>query len=211
MSYSIKTFYYTLQGEGLLTGRPAVFCRFSGCNLWSGLGKDRKNAICNFCDTEFVGTDGLNGGKYPTAESVAEKAHSLWPAGMEGIPYVVCTGGEPLLQLDSKLIHSFHENGFEIGIETNGTLPVPDELDWVCVSPKSGAVLIVEKGDELKIVYPQNGLDPSDYEGLNFDHFSLQPMDGLNIQKTTHETLDYCMNHPQWNLSLQIHKLLNIP
>ena len=211
MSYSFKTFYYTLQGEGLLTGRPAVFCRFSGCNLWSGLEKDRKNAICNFCDTEFVGTDGLNGGKYPTAESVAEKAHSLWPAGMEGIPYVVCTGGEPLLQLDSKLIHSFHENGFEIGIETNGTLPVPDELDWVCVSPKSGAVLIVEKGDELKIVYPQNGLDPSDYEGLNFDHFSLQPMDGLNIQKTTHETLDYCMNHPQWNLSLQIHKLLNIP
>ena len=211
MSYSIKTFYYTLQGEGLLTGRPAVFCRFSGCNLWSGLEKDRKNAICNFCDTEFVGTDGLNGGKYPTAESVAEKAHSLWPAGMEGIPYVVCTGGEPLLQLDSKLIHSFHENGFEIGIETNGTLPVPDELDWVCVSPKSGAVLIVEKGDELKIVYPQNGLDPSDYEGLNFDHFSLQPMDGLNIQKTTHETLDYCMNHPQWNLSLQIHKLLTIP
>lgn len=211
MSYSIKTFYYTLQGEGLLTGRPAVFCRFSGCNLWSGLEKDRKNAICNFCDTEFVGTDGLNGGKYPTAESVAEKAHTLWPAGMEGTPYVVCTGGEPLLQLDSKLIHSFHENGFEIGIETNGTLPVPDELDWVCVSPKSGAVLIVEKGDELKIVYPQNGLDPSDYEGLNFDHFSLQPMDGLNIQKTTHETLDYCMNHPQWNLSLQIHKLLNIP
>ena len=211
MSYSIKTFYYTLQGEGLLTGRPAVFCRFSGCNLWSGLEKDRKNAICNFCDTEFVGTDGLNGGKYPTAESVAEKAHSLWPAGMEGIPYVVCTGGEPLLQLDSKLIHSFHENGFEIGIETNGTLPVPDELDWVCVSPKSDAELIVEKGDELKIVYPQNGLDPSDYEGLNFDHFSLQPMDGLNIQKTTHETLDYCMNHPQWNLSLQIHKLLNIP
>ena len=210
MSYSIKTFYYTLQGEGLLTGRPAVFCRFSGCNLWSGLEKDRKNAICNFCDTEFVGTDGLNGGKYPTAESVAEKAHSLWPAGMEGIPYVVCTGGEPLLQLDSKLIHSFHENGFEIGIETNGTLPVPDELDWVCVSPKSGAVLIVEKGDELKIVYPQNGLDPSDYEGLNFDHFSLQPRDGLNIQQTTHETLDYCMNHPQWNLSLQIHKLLNI-
>jgi 7-carboxy-7-deazaguanine synthase (Cx14CxxC type) len=211
MSYSIKTFYYTLQGEGLLTGRPAVFCRFSGCNLWSGLEKDRKNAICNFCDTEFVGTDGFNGRKYPTAESVAEKAHSLWPAGMEGIPYVVCTGGEPLLQLDSKLIHSFHENGFEIGIETNGTLPVPDELDWVCVSPKSGAVLIVEKGDELKIVYPQNGLDPSDYEGLNFDHFSLQPMDGLNIQQTTHETLDYCMNHPQWNLSLQIHKLLNIP
>ena len=211
MSYSIKTFYYTLQGEGLLTGRPAVFCRFSGCNLWSGLEKDRKNAICNFCDTEFVGTDGLNGGKYPTAESVAEKAHSLWPAGMEGIPYVVCTGGEPLLQLDSKLIHSFHENGFEIGIETNGTLPVPDELDWVCVSPKSGAVLIVEKGDELKIVYPQNGLDPSDYEGLNFDHFSLQPMDGLNIQQTTHATLDYCMKHPQWNLSLQTHKLLNIP
>ena len=211
MSYSIKTFYYTLQGEGLLTGRPAVFCRFSGCNLWSGLEKDRKNAICNFCDTEFVGTDGLNGGKYPTAESVAEKAHSLWPAGMEGIPYVVCTGGEPLLQLDSKLIHSFHENGFEIGIETNGTLPVPDELDWVCVSPKSGAVLIVEKGDELKIVYPQNGLDPSDYEGLNFDHFSLQPMDGLNIQKTTHAALDYCMKHPQWNLSLQTHKLLNIP
>ena len=211
MSYSIKTFYYTLQGEGLLTGRPAVFCRFSGCNLWSGLEKDRKNAICNFCDTEFVGTDGFNGRKYPTAESVAEKAHTLWPAGMEGIPYVVCTGGEPLLQLDSKLIHSFHENGFEIGIETNGTLPVPDELDWVCVSPKSGAVLIVEKGDELKIVYPQNGLDPSDYEGLNFDHFSLQPMDGLNIQQTTHETLDYCMNHPQWNLSLQIHKLLNIP
>ena len=210
MSYSIKTFYYTLQGEGFQTGRPAVFCRFSGCNLWSGLEKDRKNAICNFCDTEFVGTDGFNGRKYPTAESVAEKAHTLWPAGMEGIPYVVCTGGEPLLQLDSKLIHAFHENGFEIGIETNGTIPVPDKLDWVCVSPKADAELIVKKGDELKIVYPQNGLDPSDYESLKFDHFSLQPMDGLNTQQTTHATLAYCMKHPQWNLSLQTHKLLNI-
>ena len=210
MSYSIKTLYYTLQGEGFQTGRPAVFCRFSGCNLWSGLEKDRKNAICNFCDTEFVGTDGLNGGKYPTAESVAEKAHTLWPAGMEGTPYVVCTGGEPLLQLDSKLIHAFHENGFEIGIETNGTIPVPDKLDWVCVSPKADAELIVKKGDELKIVYPQNGLDPSDYESLKFDHFSLQPMDGLNTQQTTRATLDYCMKHPQWNLSLQTHKLLNI-
>ena len=211
MSYSIKTLYYTLQGEGFYTGRPAIFCRFSGCNLWSGLEKDRKKAICNFCDTEFVGTDGLNGGKYPTAKSVAKKAYSLWPAETEATPYAVCTGGEPLLQLDSKLIHAFHKNGFEIGIETNGTIPIPEDVDWVCVSPKSGAELIVEKGDELKIVYPQNGLDPLDYEGLDFDHFSLQPMDGLNIQQTTHATLDYCMKHPQWNLSLQTHKLLNIP
>ena len=211
MSYSIKTLYYTLQGEGFYTGRPAVFCRFSGCNLWSGLEKDRKKAICSFCDTEFVGTDGLNGGKYPTAKSVAKKAYSLWPAETEALPYVVCTGGEPLLQLDSKLIQAFHEYGFEIGIETNGTIPIPEEVDWVCVSPKSSAELIVEKGNELKIVYPQNGLDPLDYVGLDFDHFSLQPMDGPNIQKTTHITLDYCMKHPQWNLSLQTHKLLNIP
>ena len=211
MSYSIKTLYYTLQGEGFYTGRPAIFCRFSGCNLWSGLEKDRKKAICNFCDTEFVGTDGLNGGKYPTAKSVAKKAYSLWPAETKATPYAVCTGGEPLLQLDSKLIHAFHKIGFEIGIETNGTIPIPEEVDWVCVSPKSSAELIVEKGDELKIVYPQNGLDPSDYEDLNFDNFSLQPMDGLNIQQTTHATLDYCMKHPQWNLSLQTHKLLNIP
>ena len=162
MSYSIKTLYYTLQGEGFYTGRPAIFCRFSGCNLWSGLEKDRKKAICNFCDTEFVGTDGLNGGKYPTAKSVAKKAYSLWPAETEATPYAVCTGGEPLLQLDSKLIHAFHKNGFEIGIETNGTIPIPEDVDWVCVSPKSDAELIVEKGDELKIVYPQNGLDPLD-------------------------------------------------
>ena len=211
MSYSIKTLYYTLQGEGFHTGRPAVFCRFSGCNLWSGLTKDRKKAICNFCDTDFVGTDGLNGGKYPTAESVAEKAYSLWPAETEAIPYAVCTGGEPLLQLDSKLIHAFHKYGFEVGIETNGTLPVPDKLDWVCVSPKEGAEFVAEKGNEIKLVYPQNGLDPSDYEDPDFDHFSLQPLEDPSIQHTTHSTLDYCMNHPQWNLSLQIHKLLNIP
>ena len=153
----------------------------------------------------------MNGGKYATAKSVAKKAYSLWPAETEATPYAVCTGGEPLLQLDSKLIHAFHKNGFEIGIETNGTIPIPEEVDWVCVSPKSSAELIVEKGDELKIVYPQNGLDPLDYEGLDFDHFSLQPMDGLNIQKTTHAALNYCMKHPQWNLSLQTHKLLNIP
>ena len=211
MNYSIKTLYYTLQGEGFYTGRPAVFCRFSGCNLWSGLEKDRKTATCNFCDTEFVGTDGLNGGKYLTAESVAEKALSLWPAESGTKPYVVCTGGEPLLQLDSKLISAFQNFGFEIGIETNGTIPVPDGIDWVCVSPKSGADFIVKHGDELKIVYPQNGLDPSNYIGLQFDHFSLQPMDGLNTQETTKLTLNYCMNHPQWKLSLQTHKLLNIP
>ena len=211
MNYSIKTLYYTLQGEGFYTGRPAVFCRFSGCNLWSGFEKDRETATCNFCDTEFVGTDGLNGGKYLTAESVAEKALSLWPSESRAKPYVVCTGGEPLLQLDSKPISTFHNLGFNIGIETNGTIPIPDGIDWVCVSPKSGADLVVKNGDELKIVYPQNGLNPSDYTELKFDHFSLQPLDGLNTQETTKLTLDYCMSHPKWNLSLQTHKFLNIP
>ena len=207
--YTIKEIYFTQQGEGYHTGRPAVFLRFTGCNLWTGFEIDRESAICHWCDTDFVGMDGPYGGKY-SADQVAETVQRMWPEN-EKKPYLVCTGGEPLLQMDDEFISTVHRSDFEIGIETNGTIPIPEEVDWVCVSPKSSAELIVKKGNELKIVYPQNGLDPLDYVGLDFDHFSLQPMDGPNIQKTTHVTLDYCMKHPQWNLSLQTHKFLNIP
>ena len=211
MSYSIKTLYYTLQGEGFYTGRPAIFCRFSGCNLWSGLEKDRKKAICNFCDTEFVGTDGLNGGKYPTAKSVAKKAYSLWPAETEAIPYAVCTGGEPLLQLDSKLIHAFHENGFKIGIETNGTKIPPEGIDWICVSPKANAEFILKKGHELKIVFPQSGMNPRQYQDLDFDHYFIQPMDGPNQGENIEKSKEFVVKNPKWELSLQTHKILGIP
>ena len=211
MSYSIKTLYYTLQGEGFYTGRPAIFCRFSGCNLWSGLEKDRKKAICNFCDTKFVGTDGLNGGKYPTAKSVAKKAYSLWPAETEATPYAVCTGGEPLLQLDPKLIHAFHENGFEIGIETNGTKIPPEGIDWICVSPKANAEFILKKGHELKIVFPQSGMKPRQYQDLDFDHFFIQPMDGPNQGENIEKSKEFVVKNPKWKLSLQTHKILGIP
>lgn len=211
MSYLIKEIYYTLQGEGYHTGRPAVFCRFAGCNLWSGHEKDRIEAVCPFCDTDFVGTDGEGGGKYESALKVTEKTSQLWPDNESSIKFVVCTGGEPLLQMDEQLVNDFHDAGFEVAIETNGTRLAPKGIDWICVSPKLGAELVLKTGDELKLVYPQNGLDPSQFLVMEFEHFSLQPMDGPEIEKNTKLTLDYCLTHPQWRLSLQTHKLLNIP
>lgn len=208
--YAVKEIFFTLQGEGAQSGRPAVFCRFSGCNLWTGREEDRHKAICQFCDTDFWGTDGLNGGKYPTPEALSDKIAALWPAP-EGKPYVVCTGGEPLLQLDAPLIRALHERGFEIAVETNGTIAPPEGIDWICVSPKAGAELILQSGDELKLVYPQPGAEPEKYAGLDFDYFFLQPMDGPFRELNTKLTLEYCMQHPQWRLSLQTHKMLGIP
>ncbi len=211
MSYFIKEIYYTLQGEGFHTGRPAVFCRFAGCNLWSGHEKDRAEAVCPFCDTGFVGTVGEGGGKYESASEVAEKSSQLWTDNERSKKFVVCTGGEPLLQMDKQLVNEFHDSGFEIAIETNGTRLPPEGIDWICVSPKAGAELVLKSGDELKLVYPQNGLDPSQFLGMGFEHFSLQPMDGPEIEKNTKLALEYCLTHPKWRLSLQTHKLLNIP
>lgn len=206
--YSIKEAYYTLQGEGYHTGRPAVFCRFSGCNLWSGLEKDRSTAICQFCDTNFWGTDGENGGKYKDGELV-DLCLSLWPdSDMQ--PFVVCTGGEPLLQMDDELIRTFHSRGFTIAIESNGTLAVPDGIDWVCISPKAGSELIVTQGDELKLVHPQQGQSPQQFENLDFKYFSLQPLDDVNQSQNTQECVTYCHEHPKWNLSLQTHKILGL-
>ena len=206
--YKIKEIYYTLQGEGAHTGRPAVFCRFTGCNLWSGREEDRTKAICQFCDTDFWGMDGENGGKY-TAEKLAQKVKSLWPGKM-GIPYVVCTGGEPLLQLDKALVNAFHEVGFEIAIETNGTIIPPDGIDWICMSPKAGAVLKLKKGHELKLVFPQVDAEPHRFAELDFKHFFLQPMDGIDVEENTLLAVRYCLEHPVWRLSLQTHKLLDI-
>ena len=208
--YSIKEMYYTVQGEGYHTGRPAVFCRFSGCNLWSGLEKDRHDAICKFCDTDFWGTDGLNGGKY-TANELVELCLSLWPKNAIVSPFVVFTGGEPLLQLDEPLITAFHRASFFIAIETNGTLKVPKGVDWVCVSPKGGAKTIVESGNELKIVYPQDGIDPSEFINQGFDHFFLQPLDDQNLEINTKLVIEYCRSNPLWRISLQTHKLMGIP
>ncbi|MFN7119531.1 MAG: 7-carboxy-7-deazaguanine synthase [Saprospiraceae bacterium] len=210
-TYKVKEIFYTLQGEGAQTGRPAVFCRFTGCNLWSGREEDRYKAICQFCDTDFWGTDGLNGGRY-TAEALADQVASIWqPTRAIGKPYVVCTGGEPLLQLDEKLIAALHQQGFEIAVETNGTIAAPEGLDWICVSPKAGSELILQKGDELKLVFPQPGAEPERFEHLDFTHFFLQPMDGPEQARNIQLTLDYCLQNPQWRLSLQTHKLLNIP
>jgi 7-carboxy-7-deazaguanine synthase len=213
VSYAVKEIYYTLQGEGAQAGRPAVFLRFAGCNLWSGREPDRSEAICRFCDTDFLGTDGPGGGRFATAEAVASAVAGYWPAAADpaGHPLVVCTGGEPLLQLDESLIEALHQAGFEIAIETNGTLPVPPGIDWVCVSPKAGADLLVTSGDELKLVYPQAGGDPSRYQRLGFRHFFLQPMDGPDRVSNTEAAVGYCLEHPQWRLSLQTHKLLGIP
>ncbi len=208
MTYKIKEIYYTLQGEGAQTGRPAVFCRFTGCNLWSGREEDRAKAICQFCDTDFWGTDGLNGGRY-AAEGLAEKVASLWPGG--GRPYVVCTGGEPLLQLDAPLIEAFHACGFEVAVETNGTVAAPVGLDWICMSPKAGTEIVVTSGHELKLVFPQPGAEPEFFENMDFQNFFLQPMDGPDRERNTALALEYCLAHPQWRLSLQTHKLLRIP
>ena len=210
--YKVKEIYYTLQGEGSHSGRPAVFCRFSGCNLWSGREKDREKAICQFCDTDFWGIDGINGGSFSNAQSLAEIIAKQWPTDLDqGKPYVVCTGGEPLLQLDEALVDAFHCSGFEVAIETNGTLESPPGIDWICVSPKAGTSLKILQGNELKLVYPQRGAEPKSFEHLKFEHFFLQPMDGPDIEQNTKLCLDYCLHHPQWHLSIQTHKLLNIP
>lgn len=211
MGYQIKEIFYTLQGEGAMTGRPAVFCRFTGCNLWSGREEDRAEAICTFCDTDFRGTDGLNGGNYPDAEHLAMKIASCWPDLSKGKPYVVCTGGEPLLQMDVAFTQAIKKYGFEIAVETNGTKHIVEGIDWVCVSPKSTAKLVVTMGNELKLVYPQMDATPEQFEKLSFDHFYLQPMDGENAKITEQKTLAYCLKNPQWKMSVQVHKWLNIP
>jgi 7-carboxy-7-deazaguanine synthase (Cx14CxxC type) len=212
MTYAVKEIYYTLQGEGANAGRPAVFCRFAGCNLWSGRETDRAEAVCQFCDTDFVGTDGPGGGKFADAPALAVAVASAWPTGEPGArPLVVCTGGEPLLQLDPALVDALHASGFEIAVETNGTLAPPPGLDWICVSPKAGAPLVVTTGDELKLVFPQEGAEPERFVGLDFRHFFLQPMDGPAREANTRAALDYCLAHPRWRLSLQTHKLLGIP
>lgn len=209
MTYSVKEIFYTLQGEGLRAGRPAVFCRFSGCNLWSGREVDRANAVCRFCDTDFVGTDGTLGGKFHTAQALVADIAALWPAG-QGHRYVVLTGGEPLLQVDTALIDALHAAGFEIAVETNGTVEAPAGIDWLCVSPKAGAPLLQTRGDELKLVYPQPELLPPALAGLHFSHFLLQPMDGPAQADNTRAAIAYCQAHPQWRLSVQTHKILHI-
>jgi 7-carboxy-7-deazaguanine synthase (Cx14CxxC type) len=214
MAYSVKEIFYTLQGEGANAGRPAVFCRFAGCNLWSGREPDRAAAICRFCDTDFLGTDGPGGGRFESAADLAEAVRCRWPAGPTrpaGPPLVVCTGGEPLLQIDAALLDGLHAAGFEIAVETNGTRVAPAGIDWLCVSPKAGADFVQRSGDELKLVFPQADARPEQYEALNFDHFCLQPMDGPNREANTRAALQYCLAHPRWRLSLQLHKLLGIP
>ena len=212
MSYAVKELYYTLQGEGAQAGRAAVFLRFAGCNLWSGRERDRERAVCRFCDTDFVGTDGPGGGRFATPAALAEAVAGAWPAAARGgVPYVVCTGGEPLLQLDAGLIEALHERGFEVGVETNGTLPAPPGLDWICVSPKADAPLVLTEGSELKLVYPQAEAAPERFAGLAFAHHFLQPMDGLDRTGNTAAAIDYCRRHPQWRLSVQTHKVTGIP
>ena len=210
MAYAVKEIYYTIQGEGAQTGRAAVFLRFAGCNLWSGREEDRASAVCNFCDTDFLGVDGPGGGRFETARDVATAVSSTWPGGLGGDRLVVCTGGEPLLQLDAHLVEELHALGFEVALETNGTLPLPLGIDWVCVSPKAGTHLVVTSGDELKLVYPQPDLDPATLERLDFRHFFLQPMDGYDALHNRQLVANYCLAHPQWRVSLQMHKLLGL-
>ena len=209
MSYSVKEIYLTLQGEGFHTGKHAVFCRFTGCNLWTGLEKDRKKAICTFCDTDFVGTDGLNGAKYSSAELLAEKIDELWKKDLKD-KLVVFTGGEPLLQLNKKLIDLLHSKKFKVAVETNGTIIPPENIDWICVSPKKGAKFKLKHGDELKLVYPQDDFSPKLFETFDFDHFFLQPMDGKNLQRNILQSVSYCIENPLWRLSLQTHKIMGI-
>ncbi|MFZ2031350.1 MAG: 7-carboxy-7-deazaguanine synthase [Vitreimonas sp.] len=208
VTYSVKEIFFTLQGEGARTGRPSVFVRFAGCNLWSGREQDRAEAICQFCDTQFVGTDGDGGGKFDAVDALADAVFSRWPGG--GAPYVVCTGGEPLLQIDAPLIDALHRRGFEIAIETNGTLAAPAGIDWICVSPKANAEFVQQSGDELKLIFPQAGAEPGRYAGLPFKNFLLQPMDNPEREANTRAAVDYCMRHPQWRLSLQTHKMLGL-
>jgi 7-carboxy-7-deazaguanine synthase len=209
--YTVKEIYYTLQGEGAQAGRPAVFCRFAGCNLWSGRDADREAATCNFCDTDFVGTDGPGGGKFGDAQSLATACRAAWRGNSGTPPFVVLTGGEPMLQVDDALIGTLHEAGFTIAIETNGTLPVPPTIDWICVSPKAEAPLRQRSGDELKLVFPQTTPRPEDLEGLAFGCFSLQPMDGPERHRNLQAAIDYCLAHPKWRLSIQMHKHLGLP
>ena len=214
MTYTVREIYFTLQGEGARTGRPAVFLRFAGCNLWSGREQDRAAAVCNFCDTEFVGTGGPGGGKFDDADSLAAAVKACWPSAAGGAaPYVVCTGGEPLLQLDVPAIEALHAAGFEIGVETNGTIDAPDGIDWLCVSPKGSAPLRQLHGDELKLVYPQaeTAVQPENFTDLDFGLFFLQPLDDAEREANTRKAIDYCLQHPQWRLSLQTHKLTGIP
>ena len=210
MTYAVKEIYYTLQGEGAQSGRAAVFLRFAGCNLWSGLERDREAAVCKFCDTDFAGTDGEGGGKFPDAAALAAAVTEKWPRGDFAQPYVVCTGGEPLLQLDEALVAALHDRDFEIGVETNGTLLPPHGIEWICVSPKADAELVLETGQELKLIYPQQGAPPERYADLLFDHFFLQPMDGPEREANTKAATEYCLAHPQWRLSLQTHKLIGL-
>ena len=211
MSYAVKEIFYTLQGEGANSGRPAVFCRFSGCNLWTGREADRATAVCRFCDTDFVGTDGTDGGRFETAEALAHAVASAWPGDPAGRRrFVVCTGGEPLLQLDEPLLSALHAEEFEVAVETNGTLEAPPGIDWLTVSPKAGAPLVARAGDELKLVYPQESAEPERYVQLDFRHFYLQPMDGPDLEPNTAAAIRYCLEHPRWRLSLQTHKLVGI-
>lgn len=211
MSYAVKEIYFTLQGEGRHAGRPAVFCRFAGCNLWTGREADRATATCRFCDTDFVGTDGPGGGKFPNADALAAAIAAAWPAGADrGTPYVVCTGGEPTLQLDRALVDALHAEGFEVAIETNGTNTVVDGVDWICVSPKAGTTLVQTRGDELKLVFPQGEAMPERFAALDFRHHLLQPMDGPDREANTQAAVAYCLAHPRWGLSLQTHKFLAI-
>jgi 7-carboxy-7-deazaguanine synthase len=211
--YTVREIFYTLQGEGANAGRPAVFCRFAGCNLWSGREEDRATAVCTFCDTDFIGTSGPGGGKFATGEALAAAVEAQWPANASprARRLVVCTGGEPLLQLDEAAIAGLHAAGFEVAIETNGTQAPPPGIDWICVSPKANAPLALTRGNELKLVYPQTLAPPERFEGLDFEHFFLQPMDGPQRERNTQLAVSYCLAHPQWRLSLQTHKLLGIP
>ncbi|QAU48572.1 7-carboxy-7-deazaguanine synthase [Bradyrhizobium guangzhouense] len=209
MSYAVKEIFLTLQGEGAHAGRASVFCRFAGCNLWSGREADRAGATCQFCDTDFVGTDGTLGGRYATAVELADTIAAQW-TGPASNCYVVLTGGEPLLQVDDALVAALHAKGFEIGVETNGTVEAPEGLDWICVSPKGGSALVLRQGHELKLVYPQALAAPETFEGLAFERFSLQPMDGPEVIENTARAIDYCLRHPQWRLSVQTHKSLGI-
>lgn len=213
MSYTVKEIYYTLQGEGANTGRSAIFCRFTGCNLWSGRESDRESAVCRFCDTNFVGVDGPGGGRFDSAGELSEAIDSRWPGYANGKSkkLVVFTGGEPLLQLDEAVVQAVHQKGFEIAIETNGTRLPPGGVDWICVSPKARAECVLQSGDELKLVYPQTGGEPEKYASLDFEHFYLQPMDGPDVEANTAKAVEYCLHHPQWQLSIQTHKLVGIP
>ena len=210
MTYSVKEMFYTLQGEGTHAGRPAVFCRFAGCNLWTGREEDRSSAICQFCDTDFVGTDGTHGGKFDSAQALAAAIASFWPATDTAHRFVVLTGGEPLLQVDEALVDALHAHGFTIAVETNGTVAAPPGIDWLCMSPKAGNATVITRGQELKLVYPQPGVDPAQFEALDFQHFCLQPMDGPQARANTQAAVAYCQAHPRWRLSVQTHKWIGI-